>query len=53
MLFFPLSIGLGKESIASGQVQVAGEALKPGTYLTLTSALDLDEQLDCLIVLLP
>ncbi|OGE47103.1 hypothetical protein PENARI_c063G04804 [Penicillium arizonense] len=53
LLFFPLSIGSGPESIVSGEVQVAGEVLKPGTYIQLTSTLNLDAQLDCLIVLLP
>jgi hypothetical protein len=43
LLFFPLS----------GNVQVAGEILKPGNYIQLTKTLDLDAQLDCLIVVLP
>ncbi|KAJ6076652.1 hypothetical protein N7499_008633 [Penicillium canescens] len=43
LLFFPLS----------GNVQVAGETLKPGNYIQLTKTLDLDAQLDCLIVVLP
>lgn len=43
LLFFPLS----------GDVQVGGEVLKPGTYVQLTKTLDLDAQLDCLIVVLP
>lgn len=53
VLFFPLSIGSGRESIASGQLQVAGETMKPGTYIKLTSNLRLNQQLDCLLVLLP
>ncbi|KAJ5660907.1 uncharacterized protein N7484_000279 [Penicillium longicatenatum] len=43
LLFFPLS----------GDVQVAGEVLEPGTYTKITKTLDLDAQLDCLIVILP
>ncbi|KAJ6063447.1 uncharacterized protein N7446_007567 [Penicillium canescens] len=43
LLFFPLS----------GDVQVAGEVLKPGTYIRLTKTLDLDAHLDCLIIVLP
>ncbi|KAJ6119052.1 hypothetical protein N7471_013003 [Penicillium samsonianum] len=43
LLFFPLS----------GDVQVAGEVLKPGTYIPLVKTLDLDAQLDCLIIVLP
>ncbi|KAJ5348561.1 uncharacterized protein N7506_001814 [Penicillium brevicompactum] len=53
VLFFPLSIGSGPESIGSGNMHVAGETLKPGTYIQLTETLELNEQLDCLIVLLP
>lgn len=52
-LFFPLSIGPGSESIASGEVQVAGQMLTPGTYIPITSSLALDGRLDCLIVLIP
>ncbi|KAJ5488516.1 hypothetical protein N7539_003406, partial [Penicillium diatomitis] len=53
LLFSPLSIGLGPESIGSGNMQVTGEALKPGTYIQLMETLELEAQLDCLIVLLP
>ncbi|OQD97650.1 hypothetical protein PENSOL_c011G05008 [Penicillium solitum] len=43
LLFFPLS----------GNVQVAGEVLKPGNYIELTKTLDIDAQMDCLLVVLP
>ncbi|KAJ6096124.1 hypothetical protein N7486_006870, partial [Penicillium sp. IBT 16267x] len=39
LLFFPLSIGSGPESIVSGNMQVAGEVLKPGTYVQLMETL--------------
>ncbi|KAJ5594690.1 uncharacterized protein N7459_000898 [Penicillium hispanicum] len=52
-LFFPLSIGSGPESIASGEIQIAGETLTPGCYIPITRTLTVDGQLDCLIVLLP
>lgn len=53
VLFFPLSIGSGRESIASGQLKIADGISRPGTYINLTSSLHLNEQLDCLLVLLP
>lgn len=38
---------------AAGKVQAAGEVLTPGTYISSTSPLTLDGQLDCLLVYLP
>lgn len=52
-LFFPLSVGTGPDSIASGEVRVADEMLVPGTYIPITSPLTLEGRLDCLVVLLP
>ncbi|CAG8126944.1 hypothetical protein N7489_004672 [Penicillium chrysogenum] len=51
-LFFPLSIKSGSGS-AAGEVQAAGEVLTPGSYISFSSPLTLDSQLDCLIVYLP
>ncbi|KAJ5790075.1 uncharacterized protein N7518_007086 [Penicillium psychrosexuale] len=51
-LFFPLSIRSGSEN-AAGEVQVAGETLTPGTYISFASLITFDSQLDCLIVYLP
>ncbi|CAG7936541.1 unnamed protein product [Penicillium salamii] len=52
-LFFPLSVGPRSDNIASEEVQPAREVPKPGEFITITNALTLDTQLDCLIVLLP
>ncbi|KAJ6070560.1 hypothetical protein N7467_011879 [Penicillium canescens] len=52
-LFFPLSVGSGNNSIASGEVQVAGETVAPGSFIHLDSTLTITAQLDCLIVYLP
>ncbi|QQK42178.1 hypothetical protein Pdw03_5032 [Penicillium digitatum] len=52
-LFFPLSVGSGNDSVASGEVQVAGELLTPGNFIELNSTLTFTAQLDCLIVYLP
>lgn len=52
-LFFPLSIGPGSDSIASGQIEVAGKVLSPGIFVQFDSTLTLSAQLDCLIVYLP
>lgn len=43
LLFFPLS----------GDVQVEGEILEPGSFIQLTKSLDLDTRLDCMIIILP
>ncbi|KAJ5858353.1 hypothetical protein N7534_003630, partial [Penicillium rubens] len=51
-LFFPLSVDSGTSGVP-GELQVAGERLQLGNYIHFTSALVLDAQLDCLIVLLP
>ncbi|KAJ5202998.1 hypothetical protein N7449_005077 [Penicillium cf. viridicatum] len=52
-LFFPLSVGSGSESIASGNVEVAGVMLTPGTFMEIDSTTGLNAHLDCLIVYLP
>lgn len=52
-LLFPLTVGSGSDDTASGKVQVAGELLSPGDYMTFTSSLAVDAQLDCLVILLP
>lgn len=52
-LFFPLSIGSGRESMGSDEVQVEGEVLKPGTFVQFDKTMTLNAQLDCLIVYLP
>lgn len=46
-------MGSGRESIASGNVEVAGVMLTPGTFMEIDSTTDLDARLDCLIVYLP
>ncbi|KAJ5350225.1 hypothetical protein N7541_007952 [Penicillium brevicompactum] len=52
-LFFPLSVGSGSKSIASGNVKVAGVSLTPGTFMEIDGTTILNAQLDCLIVYLP
>lgn len=52
-LFFPLSIGSGDGSIASGEVEVGGEVLTPGTFVQFDQTTTIDAQLDCLVVYLP
>jgi hypothetical protein len=52
-LFFPLSIGSGRDSIASGEIEVEGEVLKPGTFAQFDSTMTLNAHLDCLVVYLP
>lgn len=52
-LFFPLSVGSGPDSIASGELQIDQETLTPGSYVTISRSITVDGPLDCLIVLLP
>lgn len=62
-LFFPLFVDPANndpgnndpkiKDLSSAELEVAGEVLKPGDYIHFTSALVLDAQVDCLIVLLP
>lgn len=52
-LFFPLSIGCGDDSIASGEVQVEDEVFTPGTFAQFDSTTILNAHLDCLVVYLP
>ena len=52
-LFFPLSVDSGDDSIASGEVEVAGEVLTPGTFAQFDRTMIINAHLDCLIVYLP
>ncbi|KAJ5982106.1 hypothetical protein N7451_012206 [Penicillium sp. IBT 35674x] len=52
-LFFPLSISSGSEKNDSGEVQVEGEVLRPGTFTQFDKTMTLNAQLDCLVVYLP